>query len=389
MAVLSAGGCWLPIGLTFGPTNGPEDFQELVFTVFSRRLYKEWFLFVDDLSVATGRKKCHGDVPSGAHDISCVIRGDSDGENGQRGLNTTSAGFTSPFAHPACLSKEMSKAKNDAELRKAANQMQHEREIQYDATVRQGRRDQELFQEWDKVGKIIQILAGVSNPSSKCIPKFAAEVYVRSRDGTTKTSYFEMIRIMEGEKRLPCWQARLMMGLKRLAPGEGAVLSHDQINVAFVEAMHLCEELFVRDGCPFGEYLEELEILWCEAESCFEPVYIWPGSDMIKVVAGSQDCRLGIVMDVAIAQCKIRKDYKVNLVDLLQEVMDREEIKEEILGPCVLRPSEKVRVPSPYAEAWLEQTKYFMPDIVGFSRAVRRHLSTSEEAQQGLSTGGL
>ena len=51
MAVLSAGGCWLPRGLTFGPTNGPEDFQELVFTVFQRRLYKDWFLFVDDLSV--------------------------------------------------------------------------------------------------------------------------------------------------------------------------------------------------------------------------------------------------------------------------------------------------------------------------------------------------
>jgi hypothetical protein len=37
MAVLSAGGCWLPRGLTFGPTNGPEDFQELVFQVFPRR----------------------------------------------------------------------------------------------------------------------------------------------------------------------------------------------------------------------------------------------------------------------------------------------------------------------------------------------------------------
>ncbi len=46
MAALSAGGCWLPRGLTFGPTNGPEDFQELVFTVFQRRLYKDWFLFV-------------------------------------------------------------------------------------------------------------------------------------------------------------------------------------------------------------------------------------------------------------------------------------------------------------------------------------------------------
>ncbi len=61
MAVLSASGCWLPRGLTFGPTNGPEDFQELVFTVFSRRLYKDWYLFVDDLSVATGRKPCHSE----------------------------------------------------------------------------------------------------------------------------------------------------------------------------------------------------------------------------------------------------------------------------------------------------------------------------------------
>ncbi|MDP7559647.1 MAG: hypothetical protein QF745_03810, partial [Planctomycetota bacterium] len=59
IAVLSATGCWLPRGLTFGPTNGPEDFQELVFTVFSRRLYRDWYLFVDDLSVATGRKPCH------------------------------------------------------------------------------------------------------------------------------------------------------------------------------------------------------------------------------------------------------------------------------------------------------------------------------------------
>ena len=41
MAVLVASGTYLPKGLTFGPTNGPEDFQELVFTVFARRLYKE------------------------------------------------------------------------------------------------------------------------------------------------------------------------------------------------------------------------------------------------------------------------------------------------------------------------------------------------------------
>ena len=53
MAVLVASGCYLPEGLTFGPTNGPEDFQELVFIVFSRRLYREWFLFLDDLGGAT------------------------------------------------------------------------------------------------------------------------------------------------------------------------------------------------------------------------------------------------------------------------------------------------------------------------------------------------
>ena len=41
MAVLVASGTYLPRGLTFGPTNGPEDFQELVFTIFGRRLYHE------------------------------------------------------------------------------------------------------------------------------------------------------------------------------------------------------------------------------------------------------------------------------------------------------------------------------------------------------------
>ena len=43
MAVLSAGRCWLPRGLTFGPTNGLEDFQELLSIVFQRRHYDDWF----------------------------------------------------------------------------------------------------------------------------------------------------------------------------------------------------------------------------------------------------------------------------------------------------------------------------------------------------------
>ena len=41
MAVLVASGSYLPRGLTFGPTNGPEDFQELVFIIFYRRLYRD------------------------------------------------------------------------------------------------------------------------------------------------------------------------------------------------------------------------------------------------------------------------------------------------------------------------------------------------------------
>ena len=69
MAVFIASGSYLPRGLTFGPTNGPEDFQELVFTIFARRLYKEWFLFLDDLSVATGKKVPTMDRPSDAHDV--------------------------------------------------------------------------------------------------------------------------------------------------------------------------------------------------------------------------------------------------------------------------------------------------------------------------------
>ena len=97
MAVLSAGGCWLPRGLTFGPTNGPEDFQELVFTVFQRRLYNDWYLFVDDLSIATGRKACHKGGPSGGHDVSNSIRGETKGE--QAVSRSSGQAFASPFAH--------------------------------------------------------------------------------------------------------------------------------------------------------------------------------------------------------------------------------------------------------------------------------------------------
>ena len=88
MAVLVASGSYLPVGLTFGPTNGPEDFQELVFIVFGRRLYREWFLFLDDLTVATGRPRCLPPGPTGAHDVLTCLRAPSRGEKASLGIDT-------------------------------------------------------------------------------------------------------------------------------------------------------------------------------------------------------------------------------------------------------------------------------------------------------------
>ena len=80
MALLVASGCYLPVRITFGPTIGPEDFQELVFIVFQRKLYKGWYLFVDDLSVATGRPDALPPGPSAAHDVVEEIRHINRGE---------------------------------------------------------------------------------------------------------------------------------------------------------------------------------------------------------------------------------------------------------------------------------------------------------------------
>ena len=56
-------------------------------------------MFVDDLSVATGRPRCHGDGPSGAHDVSMKIRDLTEEEKGSLGLiNASGSAFRSPFA---------------------------------------------------------------------------------------------------------------------------------------------------------------------------------------------------------------------------------------------------------------------------------------------------
>ena len=57
-------------------------------------------MFVDDLSIATGRKKCHGNGPSGAHDVFCFSRESTEGEMAESGRHVKSgSSFPSPTAH--------------------------------------------------------------------------------------------------------------------------------------------------------------------------------------------------------------------------------------------------------------------------------------------------
>jgi hypothetical protein len=61
LAILSRAGTFLPLCLTFGPQNGPEDFALVVDRVYAPgkhrklRLMKEWLPYVDDLTIRTGR----------------------------------------------------------------------------------------------------------------------------------------------------------------------------------------------------------------------------------------------------------------------------------------------------------------------------------------------
>ena len=61
LAIVSASGTWLPEALVFGPTNGPEDFQYVVYRAFGeaedvegrRRLLRDWNIYIDDFAVST------------------------------------------------------------------------------------------------------------------------------------------------------------------------------------------------------------------------------------------------------------------------------------------------------------------------------------------------
>jgi hypothetical protein len=61
LAIVWRTGHFLPVCLTFGPHNGPEDFGYVVDRIYAsgsrgkRRYCKEWLGFVDDLTIRTGR----------------------------------------------------------------------------------------------------------------------------------------------------------------------------------------------------------------------------------------------------------------------------------------------------------------------------------------------
>ena len=73
----------------------------MVFIAFRRRLYKSWFLFLDDLAVATGRPSCLPPGPSRAADVVETLRAATPGEKGAA-CRTRSSGAGSchfPLAH--------------------------------------------------------------------------------------------------------------------------------------------------------------------------------------------------------------------------------------------------------------------------------------------------
>ena len=61
LAIVARSGKYLPVGLTFGPVNGPDDFNFIVDRAYAPgrgrklRFTKEWIADVDDLTVRSGR----------------------------------------------------------------------------------------------------------------------------------------------------------------------------------------------------------------------------------------------------------------------------------------------------------------------------------------------
>ena len=63
LAIVTMSGKHMPTSLGFGPRNGPEDFSKFGYRVFRRKLFRTWYLFVDDVCIATGKAVCNDAVP--------------------------------------------------------------------------------------------------------------------------------------------------------------------------------------------------------------------------------------------------------------------------------------------------------------------------------------
>ena len=70
--------------------NEEETSKKLVSIIFARRLYREWYLFLDDLAVATGRPSSLPLGPSGADDVIGTLRGATYGERAVAGFTRAS-----------------------------------------------------------------------------------------------------------------------------------------------------------------------------------------------------------------------------------------------------------------------------------------------------------
>ena len=128
LAIVSASGTWLPEALVFGPTNGPEDFQYVVYRAFGescdvygrRRLLSDWQIYIDDFAIATRRPTAgeradqglsaaagSGCFPSPIAHKAISTRCQTAGERAEIGLSVSSGSgcFPSPIAHAVRVSE--------------------------------------------------------------------------------------------------------------------------------------------------------------------------------------------------------------------------------------------------------------------------------------------
>jgi hypothetical protein len=99
LAIVSTSGKHLPTSLVFGPRNGPEDFSKFGYRTFRRKLFKTWFLFVDDVCVATGKALNNEAVPGTELQRWLSQQPTAEERKSLEGLGKEFPADPSPFAH--------------------------------------------------------------------------------------------------------------------------------------------------------------------------------------------------------------------------------------------------------------------------------------------------